>query len=159
MIALQEKYKNKPVVFLSLHTADKDADELTKRIEQFAKDQKWQFLAAIDEGTMSENSATCHAYGVSGYPTEVVIGKDGRVKYNSDEPPPGMEGIFGKTQEQMTAADKFKAEAFEKKYMEDAGEKWPPPKNMGEKDLIDLMARVNVFYFSQQIDTALGDGN
>jgi thiol-disulfide isomerase/thioredoxin len=155
MVALQEKYKDKPVVFLSVHTADRDADEVAKGIEKFAKEQKWKFLAGVDQGTMSENSVTCKAYGVTGYPTTVVIGRDGIVTYNSDVPPPGMEGIFGKTDEELTPEDNKKAEAFMKTYTEEAGEKWPPPKNPSTKEIEEMEARVNVFHFSREIDAAL----
>ena len=81
MATVQEKYKDKPVVFVSIHTADKDAAKSAERIDKFATEQNWHYLAAIDSGTMTENSATSHAYGCDGFPTEVVIGPDGRVSY------------------------------------------------------------------------------
>jgi thiol-disulfide isomerase/thioredoxin len=157
LTALQEKYKDKPVVFVSIHTAEKDADALAPRIEKFAAEQNWKFLAAIDAGTMTNNSATCHAYGVHGYPTQIVIGGDGVVKFNSDEPPPGMEGIQGKTERELTADDRKKFEAYQKAYMEGAGETWPMDEHMSETEQAELLKRVNVFYMSRQIEQALGE--
>ncbi len=154
MATVQEKYKDKPVVWVSIHTADKDAAKLTERIEKFAADQNWHFLAAIDSGTMSANSVTSNSYGCQGFPTEVVIGPDGRVSYNSSVPPPGMEGIYGKTCEQITPEDQVKIDAFEKAQFEEAGEKWPLAKDISEQEGVAVSNRMQVFDLSRRIGEA-----
>lgn len=155
MATVEEKFKGKPVVFVSIHTADKDTEQLAARIEKFAAEQKWHFLAAIDSGTMTENSSTSHAYGCEGFPTEVVIGPDGRVCYNSSVAEPGMEGIVGKTEEQITPEDQVKIDAFEKAQFEAAGEKWPLAKDASEQEIIAVMNRMQVRELSRRIEAAL----
>jgi thiol-disulfide isomerase/thioredoxin len=158
LVAVQEKFKDKPVVFVSVHTAESDCDKLVARIEKFASEQGWHYLAAIDAGTMIEDSATSHAYGCNGFPTEVIIGPDGRVSYTSAVSPPGMEGIFGKACDQITTDDQVKIDAFEKAMFEAAGEKWPLAKDLSEEELKAVMNRISVFQTSQQIAEALSRG-
>jgi thiol-disulfide isomerase/thioredoxin len=83
---LQEKYQDEPVVFISIHTAVNDREKLAQFIEKFANKHDWQFLAAIDEGTMIANSRTVTAYGVKYYPTQIIIGADGVVRFNDCVP-------------------------------------------------------------------------
>jgi thiol-disulfide isomerase/thioredoxin len=157
LVTVQEKFKDKPVVFVSIHTADTNLDELVERIEKFAAEQGWHYLAAIDAGTMSEDSATSHAYGVDGFPTQMIIGADGIVKYNSSEPPPGLEGIMGKPCDEATPEDMAKLEAFMKKEFESAGEKWPGMDGGDEKATMEAMNRVNAFHMSRRIEAALAE--
>ena len=155
LIAVQEKYKDEPVVFVSIHTGDKDAEKLADRIGKFAAEQKWHFLAAIDSGTMTENSVTSHAYGCDGFPTEVVIGPDGRVSYNSAVPEPGWEGIMGKTCDEITPEDQVKIDAWEKQQFAAAGEKWPLAKDASQEEIIAVLNRLQVFQLSRRIEDAL----
>jgi thiol-disulfide isomerase/thioredoxin len=155
LTALQEKFKDQPVVFVSIHTADNDLDALAGQIEKFAAEQGWHYLAAIDAGTMTEDSVTSHAYGVDGFPTQVIIGVDGVVKYNSSEPPPGLEGIIGKPCDEATPEDTAKLEAFMKKEFESAGEMWPGMEGGDEKATMESMNRVHAFHMSRRIEEAL----
>jgi thiol-disulfide isomerase/thioredoxin len=155
LVAVQEKFKDKPVVFISIHTAEDDSAKLAARIESFASEQRWRCFAAIDAGTMAENSVTCHAYGCKGFPTEVVIGPDGRVSYNSAVPEPGMEELEGKPCDEITSEDEVKINAFEKVQFEAAGEKWPLAKDLSEEELKTVINRVHVFQLSQRITAAL----
>jgi thiol-disulfide isomerase/thioredoxin len=157
LVAVQEKFKDEPVVFVSIHTADKELDEVAEQIEKYAAEQGWHYLAAIDAGTMTEDSITSHAYGVDGFPTQVIIGIDGVVKYNSSERPEGLEGIMGKPCDEATPEDEAKMEAFMKEQFESAGETWPLPENGDQKTMIEAMNRVNAFHMSRRIEAALED--
>ena len=52
-----------------------DAEEKTDRVEEFLDELKVDFPAGIDEGAIQKE------YGVSGLPTTVLIGVDGRVQF------------------------------------------------------------------------------
>jgi thiol-disulfide isomerase/thioredoxin len=156
VVALEQKFKDKPVVFVSIHTADHHGEKLAARMEKFALKQGWGGLAAIDAGTMTENSATSHAYGCDGFPTFLVIGPDGRVCYNSAVPEPGLEGIVGKRCDEITAEDQVKIDAHQKVQFEAAGEKWPLAKDISPRDLSAVANRVFVFHLSRRIGEVLG---
>ena len=65
---LNQKFKKKGVVFLSL------TDEDAVAVEPFMKAQGMDY-------TVGTGSKTAAAYGVAGIPHAVVIGKDGKVKW------------------------------------------------------------------------------
>lgn len=155
MTMLQEKYAGQPVTFVSIHTADHDIEKLADRIANYTQDQNWQFVAGIDEGTMIENSVTAHAYGVRGYPTHVIIGPNGVVLSHGDEPAEGMEDITGKTCDELTPEDERRIEAYQKARFEAAGESWPLPDDITQAELVEILSRINVRLFSQEIDSAL----
>ncbi len=152
---LQAKYANQPVTFLSIHTAGNDPVSLADRIQQYANKEDWQFLAGIDEGTMIENSVTANYYGVHGFPTHVIIDHEGIVTYNSGEPPEGLEEIMGKPRDEATAEDTQRIEAYQQKRIEAAGGSWPLAEGITEKEMIEVLTRVNVWHLSQEIDRAL----
>ena len=52
-----------------------DAEEKQERVEEFLKDLKLDFPAGIDEGDLQKR------YGVTAYPTTVLIGVDGKVQF------------------------------------------------------------------------------
>jgi thiol-disulfide isomerase/thioredoxin len=157
LVALQEKYQDAPVVFVSIHTAEGDAAKLAERIEAYAKESDWRFLAAIDSGTMSENSTTSCDYGCESFPTELVIGADGLVKYNSSEPPKGLEGLIGKACDEVTPEDEAKLNAFMAEQFQAAGETWPLPEGATDAESSAAMNRVMVYMMSQRIDAALAE--
>jgi thiol-disulfide isomerase/thioredoxin len=158
LVALQERFQDAPVVFVSIHTAEGDAERLAERIEDYASKAGWRYLSAIDAGTMIEDSATSHTYGCSGMPTQIVIGADGIVKYNSSASPPGMEGIFGKSCDEITPEDTEKISAFMAKYYRTAGEMWPLPEGTSEAESIATSNRVTTFYLGNAVDAALWEG-
>jgi thiol-disulfide isomerase/thioredoxin len=155
--ALQEKYCNKPVVFIGVHWADREINDLADQIEKYARDQDWHYLAAIDAGTMVENSETLHSYGCAICPTEVIIEPDGRISYNGAIPPPELEGIIGKPCDEATPEDEAKMNAYMQAQFEEAGEKWPLD-GMGEAEMKATMNRVRIFQLSRRIDAALKSG-
>ena len=79
--AIQDRFGTEPVTFISVHNAEKDRMKLAARIGEFKTKNKWNFIGAIDTGTMLEDSVTTNAYGIRGFPTLVIIGTDGRIVY------------------------------------------------------------------------------
>ncbi|MBX3441213.1 MAG: TlpA family protein disulfide reductase [Planctomyces sp.] len=152
---LQERFQGQPVVFISVHTAGGDPEKLAGRIAEFARQQEWNYLAAIDAGTMIENSQTCAAYGVQGFPTHMVIGRDGRVTFNSGLPPAGLEDLFGKSCDEATPEDEARMEAFQKAQFEAAGETYPPAEGLSQAELSEVLTRVSAFHLTQEIAAAL----
>lgn len=155
LVAVQEKFKDKPVVFVSIHAAEGDTEATAKSITDLMAENKWNCMAAIDAGTMIENSETSHAYGVQGFPTQVIIGGDGIVKFNNNEPPKGMEHIFGKICDEITAEDQKALEAFEEEYFTAAGERWPMANGLSEQEQIQISNRVAAFHLSREIEKAM----
>jgi len=154
---LQERFKDQPVVFISIHTAEKDAGALSEKIKQLTSNHGWDYLAGIDSGTMIENSATSCAYGVQAFPTEIIIGRDGLVKFNSMIPPPGFEELYGKTEEELSPQDFKKFEDWERNLFLEAGEAWPLPETLSEQELEEIHTRVAVFDTSRRINAALAE--
>ncbi|OYW17992.1 MAG: hypothetical protein B7Z55_11485, partial [Planctomycetales bacterium 12-60-4] len=152
---VQEQFKNQPVVFISIHTAEKDADALAVQIQKYIMDQGWEYLAAIDCGTMKDDSATCCAYGVDGIPTEIIIEVDGLVTHNSQLPPPGFEKIYAKKTEEFTAEDHQKNEDWEGNRFREAGETWPLPDSISEEEYREIRIRVGVHATARLIQEAL----
>ncbi len=152
---IQTRYRDQPVTFIAIHTAEADADALAQRIEKYAAGEDWQFLHAIDSGMMSENSATSRAYGVDGFPTEVVIGPNGVIAFNSDVPPEGFEAIVGKTCDEVTPEEMKRAEAYMKEQFAAAGVPYPGSDEAAGATEVELVNRVHTFMLSREIDSAL----
>jgi thiol-disulfide isomerase/thioredoxin len=150
--SLQEKFADRPVTFVSVHTADGDSAELAKRITNFNEASGWQFLAAIDSGTMIEDSATTNAYGIQHFPSTVIIGPDGKVIYaepdiggpNCDEDDP-----------EVLAEFEAKFNGVWKAWFEAVDETWPIADDLSESERQALFQRVHQLYLAKQIETAL----
>ncbi len=82
---LQRKFEPRDVVFLSVHTPDKSLDEVRKYLE-FKKISR---ISAVDAGgeesDNSKNGSTANRYGVRGYPTFVLIDREGKIAFNSSD--------------------------------------------------------------------------
>jgi hypothetical protein len=107
---------------------------------------------------MTANSQTSYAYGIRGYPTEVVIGADGIIKFSSAEPPEGMADLFGKSVSESTEDDRARMQAFAKKQFEEAGVEYPDnEKDIPQEEMRKRMRQVHVFHTSRYLDAALED--
>jgi thiol-disulfide isomerase/thioredoxin len=153
--ALQQEFDDQPVVFISIHDAYHDVDNLADRIEKLAEEKQWRFLAAIDSGTMAQDSASFHAYGCTGQPTDVIIGPDGRVTWHSGIAPPGMESVVGKTEDEITPEDEVKINKYMQAEFEAAGETWPQPEGMSEEEELAISNRMVAFQLGRHIKAAL----
>jgi RNA polymerase sigma factor (sigma-70 family) len=80
---LKQKYEPRGVVFLSIHTP---GEEIGK-IRRFLDFKKATLISALDEGRgkgdNSHNGVTADRYGVRGYPTLVMIDRDGNVAFHT----------------------------------------------------------------------------
>jgi thiol-disulfide isomerase/thioredoxin len=80
---LKQKYEPRGVVFLSIHTP---GEEIGK-IRRFLDFKKVTLISALDEGRgkgdNSRNGVTADRYGVRGYPTLVMIDRDGNAAFHT----------------------------------------------------------------------------
>ena len=83
MQELADKYEPRGVVFLAIHTADGELDQINK----LKKVKAWKTVTGIDRGTAINDGASCQRYGVHGYPSIIVIDGAGKIAYNSDIQP------------------------------------------------------------------------
>lgn len=79
---LEEKYREKNVEFLGVHTAGANIED----IRDFMKKHDWEHLTAIDRGDSIPDSATFKTYGVPAVNQIVVIDPNGVVRYNGHKP-------------------------------------------------------------------------
>jgi thiol-disulfide isomerase/thioredoxin len=150
--SLQDRFKDRPVTFISIHTADQDQDELAAQIKEFAKGNGWQFIAAIDQGKMLEDSVTTNAYGIDGFPMRVIIGPDGKIAYVD----PASDGpTCDETDAIVLAEFEKRANEFQMARFDAVGETWPPPKNMTQAEQVSVYNRVDELFIAQQIENAL----
>lgn len=154
---LQEKYRDQPVVFLSIHTADEDLETLSQQVELFTREQKWNYLTAIDQGTMLENSVTANAFGSTSFSTEIIIGKDGLVKYNSSVLPAELMDLAEKSGDELTPRQEQRISDYMKKCFEQAGEVWPVDENLSKEEQAKIYERIELFMKSREIDAALSE--
>jgi thiol-disulfide isomerase/thioredoxin len=96
MDRLQEKYRKKGVVVLSIHNAGSKAPEPQRTVDAL----KIGIPVGIDAGKVTEMSETVARYGVRGFPTYIVIDQNGTVRFNS--------GIVG---DESAAAERLEAAA------------------------------------------------
>lgn len=138
--AMQEvvnRYKKRDVVFLGIHTADGDIEEVNK----LKKLKGWETSSAIDQGTTILDSVTCKAYGVSGFPTIVILDTEGKIAYRSDIMPKDVKdrADFIKKMQELANANG----------VELPGE--DTPREMAEA----IMTKIQVIMLSEQLDRLL----
>lgn len=149
---IQEKFRDQPVVFIAIHSAESKSDALAARISEFQKEKGWNVLAAIDSGRMVEDSVTTSAYGVDHFPFLVVIGPDGKIVYadpaadgpDCEETNPVILAAFEKTFHDFWE-HRFKA----------VGESWPLKEGLDEKAQQETYERVQLKYVIQLIEAAI----
>ena len=76
---LQMKYEDDNVVFLGIHSAGHSDADVKLQLSR----NDWQIPTAMDKGSSLADSATAQAYGVAGYPTIVIVDRNGKVTYHS----------------------------------------------------------------------------
>jgi thiol-disulfide isomerase/thioredoxin len=130
---LHEIFRDRPVTFISLHTAGAKPDD----VAAFLKDQSWECMGAIDRGTMIEDSATANLYGVGAFPTLVVIDPEGVVAYNS-----------GRELEE----DRDVVEARLKADAEQLGFPWPLDKDADAEVVQERMRKMFVHELRREIE-------
>ena len=134
---LHGKYEDEGVIFIGIHSAGTKMEE----VKQALRDENWAIPTGIDQGAEVMAGATVRRYGVKVFPTFVIVGKDGRVSYNSSA---------GFPEDREAALEEMK------KHFEAAGVPWPTEKDA--KDLDELQKRFNrvaVHMYGLEIERAL----
>lgn len=75
---LEKKYKDRGVVFLSIHTAG----TAMKQVQELMRQLEWDVPAGLDEGEDVNGGTTVQRYGVNSFPGFVVIDRAGKVHFN-----------------------------------------------------------------------------
>lgn len=78
------KYKDSDKVKLLFINTLESGEDREKSVSDFIKDNNYTFHVLLDEKVKGSNSfEVAEKYGVTGIPTKVIIGPDGRMKYKS----------------------------------------------------------------------------
>lgn len=91
MQQLAEKYEPKGVVFLGIHTADGDLDQMNK----LKKSMGWKAPSGLDLGSSTVDGKTSTIYGIRAYPSVVIVDGEGKVAFNSSIMPESRGRDFG----------------------------------------------------------------
>lgn len=137
---LQARYAGREdVAFVAIHTAGTDRSV----IDRFLKHHRLEIAMGIDEGEEAAGSETAAAYRVRGFPTYFIIGRDGRVHFNSST---DMERILA---------------AFER-HAKALGIPWPQEiptgRDLSEEERMEIVRRFNKVFAAtcaEEIDAAL----
>jgi thiol-disulfide isomerase/thioredoxin len=139
MKQLHERYKGQDVVFLGIHTAGTDMS----LIKGLLKQQQWQAVTGLDVGDEVVSGVSVRAFAVKGFPTVMVIDRQGKIAFNSGDLPTDRE--------QAT-------KQFMKRMEEDAkslGLPWPIDNDATEEQITERLNRLQVLHLSREIDRAL----
>jgi thiol-disulfide isomerase/thioredoxin len=90
MQALANKYEPRGVVFLNIHTPQEAMDQINK----LRKLKSWQAPTAIDRGTSLSEGETAKLYGIGGFPSLIIIDRDGNIGFNSAVQPKDQEAFL-----------------------------------------------------------------
>lgn len=134
MQQLAEKYEPKGVIFLGIHTADGDLDQMNK----LKKSMGWKTPSGLDLGSSIVESKTSTVYGIRGYPSVVIIDAEGKVAFNSSIMPESREAMM-KEMETLAKANDIP---------------WPPNEG-SEEEMKETMTRLQIAMFSREIDRLL----
>jgi thiol-disulfide isomerase/thioredoxin len=87
METLRAKYEAKGVAFVTLHTPG----EADKSVRRFMERSGASLVFGFDDGrkeneeNLDKSGVTAERYGVRGYPTMVVIDRDGKIGFNGSD--------------------------------------------------------------------------
>ncbi len=134
---LEAKYAGRSdVVFLGIHSAGTEMSQILKL--QQLKD--WKLVTGLDQGSDVAEGVTARAYGAHGWPTTVIIDREGKIAYNSNLEKWNALTAF---QEQLRVAKALKLPA------EKSGASF--------EEQVTRSNAMNVFRRSELIDRALQD--
>lgn len=135
---LHEIYRDQPVTFISIHTAGAKPED----VSAFLKEKDWKCVAAIDGGVGLDDSFTANSYGVSVFPTFVVIDPKGVVYFASE----------------TSEKDRDTLEEEVKRDAKELGIPWPIDKDADGEVLQERTTKLMVHQMRREIDRALPDG-
>jgi beta-lactamase regulating signal transducer with metallopeptidase domain/thiol-disulfide isomerase/thioredoxin len=132
MQKLADRYETQGVVFLAIHTADGDLNEINK----LRKQKQWKTPTAIDSGATLQESVTSRVYGVRGLPGVIILNREGKVAFHS-----GIEPDDPQT--------------YQSEIAKLAGVSWPPADDLSEEEQIALGEKIFTALFSREIERVL----
>jgi thiol-disulfide isomerase/thioredoxin len=125
------------VVFIGVHTPGTEMSQIKKLLGL----KNWDVPVGVDTGPDEGHGETAGRYGVYGYPTFIIIDKQGRITFN----PEAEEG----------AHDREKVMAKMKAMAEEIGIPWPIDKDVSEDEAFARLERMQVYMLSKEIEKAL----
>jgi thiol-disulfide isomerase/thioredoxin len=134
MKELQERYEDRGVIFLGIHTAGTDMG-LAKRL---LKQQQWDLAVGLDTGDDITTGETVQRYAVQGFPSVIIVGRNGNIAYNSGDVP-----------DRTVFSEEMKAVAHS------AGLTWPIDQGATEAEVRERIKKLQVSLYSKRIDEAL----
>jgi thiol-disulfide isomerase/thioredoxin len=134
---LQNKYSPRDVVFVSVHTAGVEMDQVKKALQR----EEWSIPTGLDDGDSITNGVTVRRFGVIGYPTLVIVGRDGRVVYNSSA--------------DMVPARREKALKEYKEIAEGLGLPWPIEEGASTPQLTERLQKLALALYERKIEAAI----
>lgn len=138
MKALEKHYADQDVVFLAIHTAGTEMAVIQRLLNQ----EQWRVVTAIDTGENLRTGVTADRYIVNGYPTVMVLDRNGQIHLNTGDFSRGVATI----QAEM-------AELAKEKQIP-----WPPAADLPLEEITKQFNQLNVHMFSREIDAALKIG-
>jgi beta-lactamase regulating signal transducer with metallopeptidase domain/peroxiredoxin len=126
---LDARYRDRGVVFLAVHIADTDIAD----VQSFLQQIPFNLLTAIDSG----EDETAKRYGVKNRSALIVIGRDGRIAWNSGR---------------VSKEDGLKSLERAARSLAIA---WPIDENQPRDKLFEQVSQLQGFVFGEAIDRAL----
>ena len=135
MKELADKYEPQGVVFLAIHTPDGKRDQINK----LRKLKAWNAACGIDRGATTSDGESSRRYGVSGYPSVIVIDPEGRIAFNSGAAPQDRDA-FMKEMQQLAESLQIP---------------WPLPEDGDRALMISHLIRLNVARLGREIEKTI----
>jgi thiol-disulfide isomerase/thioredoxin len=131
---LRARFANQ-VEFVHIHPAGEEMH----LIKELLGVEKWNLLAGSDNGKSATESETLNRYGVRGFPTEIIVDRQGRIAYHS--------GAGSDDREEQAAAMKALAEAI--------GLPWPIEKDADQAEISRRLRKLHEHSMTREIEKIL----
>lgn len=134
---LHHRFADRDVAFIGIHTPEVDRT----LVDRFVQQHEWPAAVAIDAGDDLADGETANRYAVHGFPTLLVIGRDGRIAFNGGDKPETREEFM----------------EYVERIARDAGVPWPIDRDADDQEIRKRMTRLQVFLYARQIEAALAN--
>ena len=108
-------------------------------VQRLIKQQDWHTVSGLDVGDDIVTGATVQAYAVHGFPTVMVIDREGKIAFNNHDLP----------------EDEKEAMQFLEKLVKELGFPWPIDEGVTREEAMSRMTKLNVALHSWEIERAL----
>ena len=133
MNRLHPRFANKDVSFVNIHSAGVEMHV----VKELLALQHWDFLVGLAQGDSETESTTNQRYGVRGFPTVVIVDRQGRVAFHSGDD------------------DKERIMAAMKATAEEIGLPWPVERDATQEEAIQRLQRLHEHWMTKEIEKAL----